>query len=149
MKFLVKLCCSSGNEARKRPELFTTNFAPFFHQMLLQLQIRRNPKGWFPKGWFWRMFPRNENRNEGTFGCSPGTKNRNEGTFACSPGTKTGTRAHSPKPPFHEAALLSPGDKCPMSWRFSLCRRLSLKTALITYPSLRQSSLVVLVRQGH
>ena len=28
---------------------------------------------------FWRiprMFPRNENRNEGTFGCSPGTKNR-------------------------------------------------------------------------
>ena len=24
-------------------------------------------KGWFPKGWFWRMFPRNENRNKGTF----------------------------------------------------------------------------------
>ena len=24
-------------------------------------------KGWFPKGWFWRMFPRNENRNESTF----------------------------------------------------------------------------------
>ena len=24
-------------------------------------------KGWFPKGWFRRMFPRNENRNEGTF----------------------------------------------------------------------------------
>ena len=38
------------------------------------------------------MFPRNENRNEGT--------------FACSPGTKTGTRAHSPKPPFYENALL-------------------------------------------
>ena len=61
------------------------------------------------------MLPWNENRNEGTFGCSPGTKtgtkvrldvpperkpeqgyvhmfprneNRNEGTFACSPGTK-------------------------------------------------------------
>ena len=28
---------------------------------------RGNLKGWFPKGWFWRMFPRNENRNEGTF----------------------------------------------------------------------------------
>ena len=27
-------------------------------------------QGGFPKGWFWRMFPRNENRNEGTFGCS-------------------------------------------------------------------------------
>ena len=52
--------------------------------------------------------PRNENRNEGTFGRSPGTKNRNEGTFACSPGTKTGTRVHSPKPPFYETALLSP-----------------------------------------
>ena len=49
-------------------------------------------KGWFPKGWFWRMFPQNENperghirmfpRNEGTFARSPGTKNRNEGTFA-------------------------------------------------------------------
>ena len=24
-------------------------------------------KGWFPKWWFRRMFPRNENRNEGTF----------------------------------------------------------------------------------
>ena len=42
------------------------------------------------------MFPRNENRNEGT--------------FACCPGTKTGTRVHSPKPPFYETALLSPGD---------------------------------------
>ena len=31
-------------------------------------------KGGFPKGWFWRMFPQNENHNDGTFGCSPGTK---------------------------------------------------------------------------
>ena len=23
-------------------------------------EARRNLKGWFPKGWFWRMFPRNE-----------------------------------------------------------------------------------------
>ena len=29
--------------------------------------IRGFAKGWFPKGWFRRMFPRNENRNEGTF----------------------------------------------------------------------------------
>ena len=67
-------------------------------------------KGWFPKGWFWRMFPRNENRNEGTFGCSPGTKNQNEGTFGCSPRTKTATRVHSSKPPFYETALLSPSE---------------------------------------
>ena len=47
-----------------------------------------------PERGYIRMFPRNENQNEGT--------------FACSPGTKTGTRAHSPKPPFYETTLLSP-----------------------------------------
>ena len=55
------------------------------------------PKGWFSKGWFWRMFPRNENRNEGTFGFSR-NENRNEGTFGCSPRTKTGTRVRSHVP---------------------------------------------------
>ena len=49
-----------------------------------------------PERGYVRMFPRNKNRNGGTFGCSPGTK--------------TGTRVHSPKPPFYETALLSPGD---------------------------------------
>ena len=41
-----------------------------------------------------RMFPQDENRKEGT--------------FRCSPGTKTGTRVHSPKLHFYEAAVLSP-----------------------------------------
>ena len=41
-------------------------------------------KGWFPKGWFWRMFP--------------GTTNRNEGTFGCSPVPETGTRVHADVP---------------------------------------------------
>ena len=56
-----------------------------------------------PERGYIRMFPRNENRNEGT--------------FACSPGTKTATRlhsdvprAHSPKPPLYETALLSPSE---------------------------------------
>ena len=49
------------------------------------------------------MFPRNENRNKGT--------------FACSFGTKTRMRAHSPKPPFYETALLSPNDP------FGICRQ--------------------------
>ena len=53
-------------------------------------------KGWFPKGWFWRMFPSTKNRHEGTFGCCPVPKT---GTFGCSPEPKTGTMAHSPKPP--------------------------------------------------
>ena len=38
----------------------------------------------------------------------PCAKNRDEGTFRCSPVPKIGTRAHSPKPPFHETALLFP-----------------------------------------
>ena len=63
-------------------------------------------KGWFPKGWFWRMFPRNENPERGYI-----RMQQNEGAFGCSPGTKTGTRAHSPKQPFYETALLSPSDR--------------------------------------
>ena len=45
-----------------------------------------------PERGYIRMFPKNENRNEGT--------------FACSPGTKTGTRACSPKPPFKPPCYL-------------------------------------------
>ena len=47
-----------------------------------------------PERGYIRMFPQNENRNDGM--------------FACSPGTKTRTRVRSPKPPFYEPALLSP-----------------------------------------
>ena len=60
-------------------DLFSTCFVPFFVlnskcfegnfvlQMCRSNVFRGFAKGWFPKGWFWRMFPRNENRNEGTF----------------------------------------------------------------------------------
>ena len=89
--------------------------------------VRGFAKGWFPKGWFWRMFPRNENRNEGTFAkttlletallspsdpfwCSQKGGFQKGGFGGCSPGTKTGTRVRSPKPPFYETALLSPSD---------------------------------------
>ena len=77
----------------------------------------------------WRMFPRNENRNEGT--------------FACSPGTKTRMRAHSPKPPFYETALLSPGEKLEKIFKMGaasknkskkpwvLCRRAGIDAALV------------------
>ena len=33
-------------------------------------------KGLFPKGWFWRMFPRNENRNDGAFAKTTLLRNR-------------------------------------------------------------------------
>ena len=36
----------------------------------------------------------------------PCTEHWDEGTFGCSPAPRTGTRAHSPKPPFYETALL-------------------------------------------
>ena len=62
-----------------------------FHTQAIHTPTKRRPnyyraltKGGFPKGWFWRMFPRNEDRNEGTFGCSPRMK--------------TGTRVHSHHP---------------------------------------------------
>ena len=44
---------------------------------------------------------------------SPRNENRNEGTFVCSPGTRIGTRVRSPKPPFYETAfkVLSPGEQ--------------------------------------
>ena len=61
-----------------------------------------------PERGYIRMFPRNENRNEST--------------FACSPGTKTGTRAQAPTPPFYETALLSPSEFLHlMIWRQRRC----------------------------
>ena len=82
------------------------------------------------------MFPRNENRNEGTFAkttlletalLSPSDPfwGSQKGGFqkggfgGCSPGTKTGTRAHSPKTTLLETALLSPSDPKSNSGRFS------------------------------
>ena len=61
-------------------------FSTFCQHGLSHLFFGGCQKGGFPKGGFWRMFP----RNEGT------------------PRTKTGTRVHSLKPPFYETALLSP-----------------------------------------
>ena len=67
------------------------------------------------KGWFWQMFPCNENQNEGSPGTKTGTRgyirmfpwteSRNEGTFACSPDRKP--ERNVPKPPFYETALLN------------------------------------------
>ena len=79
--------------------LLAANYPGCPETSFLGLTKGRFPKGWFvpPERGYIQMFPRNENQNEGT--------------FACSPGTKTGTRARSPKPPFYETALLSPRDK--------------------------------------
>ena len=52
---------------RKAPMAF-----PDSNSVLDEFQSAK--KGGFPTGWFRRMFPWNENRNEGTFGCSPGTR---------------------------------------------------------------------------
>ena len=60
---------SSGNEARKCPEIFTTDFTPVFTRPFAAAiaQFRGFAKGWFPKGWYWRMFLSTKNRNKGTF----------------------------------------------------------------------------------
>ena len=51
---------------------------PFYETALLSPNepFRGFAKGWFPKGWFRRMFPRNENRNEGTFAKTTLLRNR-------------------------------------------------------------------------
>ena len=69
-----------GGGSLGAPKLFMLNFfgACF---CTWSPSFRGFAKGWFPKGWSWRMFP--------------GTKNRNEGTFGCSPAPKTGTRVHT------------------------------------------------------
>ena len=46
---------------------------------------RRSPKGWFPKGWFWRIFP----------GTKTGTRVHSDVPLECT----TGTRVRSHVPP--------------------------------------------------
>ena len=70
-----KSACAQKLQAR----LKTTRF----RNRHLRAFFRGFTTGWFPKGWFRRMFPRNES---------------------------TGTRVRSPKPPFYETDLLSPSD---------------------------------------
>ena len=75
-------------------------------------------KGWFSKRVVLADVPPERTPERGYIRMFPRNKNRKEGTFACSPGTKTGTRVHSPKPPFYETALLSPSDFCLQKWGF-------------------------------
>ena len=74
------------------------------------LQIRRLTKGWFSKRVVLADVPPEREPERGCIRMFPRNENQNEATFACSPGTKTGTRAHSPKPPFYETALVSPSE---------------------------------------
>ena len=75
--------------------IFSTNFAG-------------SQKGGFPKGWFWRMFPRNEKIGTSVRSDVPPERKPERGYVRLFPRNETGTRAHSPKPPFYETALLSP-----------------------------------------
>ena len=67
-------------------------------------------KGWFSKRAVLADVPPEQKPERGYIRMFARNENRNEGTFACSPGTKTGTRVHSPKPPFYESPLLSPSE---------------------------------------
>ena len=68
------------------------------------------PKGWFSKRVVVAYVPLERKPERGYVRMFPWNENWNEGTFACSPGTKTRTTVHSPEPPFYETALLSPSD---------------------------------------
>ena len=67
-----------------------------------KLLCRGLTKGWFSKRVVLADPPTERKSERGYIRLFPRNENRNEGTFACSPGTKTGTRGHSPKPPFYE-----------------------------------------------
>ena len=82
---------------------------------LLRSVLRGLLKGWFPKGWFWRMFPGTKTGTRVHSDVPPERKPERGRTFAFSPRTKTGKRAYSPKPPFYETPLLSPGENCRMT----------------------------------
>ena len=65
---------------------------------------------WFTKGWFSKTVvladvPLKRKPERGYIRMFPQNENRNEGAFACSPGMKTGTRAHSPKAPLTKPAF--------------------------------------------
>ena len=108
-------CFKPGCLQFLRGSALLRSFAPSEPEFLTFLR-RKSPSSGFDKRVLSKRVvladvPRNENRNEGTFGMFPRNENQNEGTFAVPPGTKTGTRARSPKLPFYETALLSPSDK--------------------------------------
>ena len=80
--------CRLSGAARRHVMFFTCFFqsSAFLDSLLWGVDKRVVFQGALPerkpeRGYI-RMFPQNDNRNEGTFACSPGTKNRNEGTFA-------------------------------------------------------------------
>ena len=67
--------CSPGKKTGTRVR---SPKPPFYETALLSPQwaFLVLTKGWFPKGWFRRTFPRNENRNEGTFAKTTLLRNR-------------------------------------------------------------------------
>ena len=65
-------------------------------------------KGWFSKKVVLADVPPERKPERGYIRMFPRNENRNEGAFACSPRTKTGTRVSSPKPPFYETTLFLP-----------------------------------------
>ena len=90
--FIRETLCESGRciDALKKRRRVLTNVPP-----------ERKPERRYI-----RMFPRNENRNKGTFGCSPGTKTGTRVRSHVPPERKPERGLHSPKPPFCETALL-------------------------------------------
>ena len=81
----------------------------------LRCKNGRSQKGGFQKGGFWRMFPVPPKPERGHKKQNDRTGNRTEATLVQNgnDGIKTGTRTHSPKPPFYKTALLFPLKRSP------------------------------------
>ena len=73
-------------------------------------KIGASQKGGFPKGWFWRMFPRTKTGTR-VHSDVPLERKPEQGYVRMFPRNENQNEARSPKPPFFETALLSAGDK--------------------------------------
>ena len=78
-----------------------------FSLLLILSGVRK--RVWFPKGWFWQMFPCTKISSKDIFPCNATlAEERYDFRYFWTP--RTGTRAHSPKPPFYKTALHFPFD---------------------------------------
>ena len=108
--------------------LFSVATQDLFYRSLIQKSTpyNLNISDSYSKGGFVRVGGSQKGgfQKGGFGGCSPGTNKTEQGYIQMFPGTKngtrvhldvpwdhTGTRAHSPKPPFYETALLFPLDR--------------------------------------
>ena len=96
--------CGSPTEGQKE-SLFTPEV---LGKVSLPAYFRGFAKGWFPKGWFWRMFPRHQTAERGYIRMFPRYPKPERGYIQMLPGIKTGTRHIRQNHPFRNRPSVPP-----------------------------------------